>query len=76
MGVAFVEEEIAIPAPVPYLGVPFQVALPTKVGAGLAIIRISSPGAIRAAVAPLVNVFQRRANVVPLLVSFPPSKSK
>jgi hypothetical protein len=46
---------------------------PSEVGAGEPITLIVSPGPIRAAVAPLVIVFQRFAKVVPSLASFPPS---
>ena len=47
--------------------------IPRLVGSGDAITRIISPGAIRAAVAPLLTVFQRFANDVPSAASLPPS---
>jgi hypothetical protein len=46
------------------------------VGSGEAMILMVSPGAMRAAVAPDVIVFHRKAKVVPLLASLPPSKSR
>ena len=52
-----------------------HVALPTDEAAVLSIWRISSPGAMRAAVAPDVNVFQRNAKEVPALASLPPTGS-
>ncbi|MGL5936016.1 MAG: hypothetical protein ACRCZI_10415 [Cetobacterium sp.] len=50
--------------------------IPRLVGAGDALTRIVSPGAIRAAVAPFKNVFQRFANDNPSFASLPLSKSK
>jgi hypothetical protein len=47
--------------------------IPRLVGSGEAIIRMVSPGAIRAAVAPLLIVFQRFAKLSPSAASLPPS---
>ena len=48
-----------------------QVALPMLVGSGDLAILISSPGAILAAVAPFVKVFQAAPQEVPSLLSSP-----
>jgi hypothetical protein len=69
-GVALVDDVIAAEGRRPP---PVQVALPIEVGSGEAMTRISSPGAMRAAVAPLVMVCQRVAKLVPALPSLPPS---
>jgi hypothetical protein len=45
-------------------------------GSVLFMMRMTSPGAVRAAVAPLVIVFQRLAKVVPSFESLPFSKSR
>jgi hypothetical protein len=73
MGVVLVDPPAAIEAGRPP---PVHVALPMLVGSGDAMILISSPGAMRAAVAPLVMVFHRVANDVPALASLPPSWSR
>ena len=49
---------------------------PRLLSFGLAMMRMVSPGAVRAAVAPEAKVFQRVANEVPADASLPPTWSK
>lgn len=71
IGVAFVLEVMeTVAAAGPSVQTP---VMPRLVGAGEPMTLIVSPGAILAAVAPVKNVFQRLANVVPSFESLPPS---
>jgi hypothetical protein len=72
IGVALVDDAILTEEGRPP---PVQVALPMLVRSGDAMILIVSPGAMRAAVAPLVMVLHRVANDVPAAASLPFSKS-